>query len=121
MGASQAGGDPAAAREDEGVAEMTLARAKRVLGRSVAVAGLAVVVATGAGAGAALAEKGSTTTTISPLPGSWRMCTFYSNMYLEFVFEAVHEPEPGVDYDALLADIQKDIDRACTQFTIEVS
>lgn len=91
----------------------------QVARQSFLVGCLGVGIALGASGGAsAMTEKD---VKVKPPVRSWSMCTFYTNMHMELIFESNTNPDQGVDYDAAIDGAAESMDRWCTQYSIDVS
>ncbi len=52
-------------------------------------------------------------------PIGWRTCMRMTANYYDWIWEASNNPEPGVNYDAIIADAKADMDSACNRVLIE--
>jgi hypothetical protein len=52
-------------------------------------------------------------------PIGWRTCMRTTAYYHDWIWEASNNPDPGVDYDAIIADAKAEMDSACNRVLME--
>jgi hypothetical protein len=85
---------------------------KRYLCAGTLLAGVALSMLSGD----AMAATGSAT---QWEPIYWRVCMRTTANYYDWIWEATNNPDPGVDYDAIIADAKAEMDSACNRVLME--